>query len=204
MANPVLPLDGIWGDRGLFRPTLIPNFDRSQLINGSTTHMSPAAFAAANPRTAATVQATVGGTAGTGDVATITLTYGSQTITKSYTLTGTDTTATTAEELAELFNADPVVRGQDIYVQAIASVLTFNWGGPVGNNVVASQSATGSLTITLSPSNGVFSGGAGPIYAAKNFNFTYNGTTMSFYYGEPYVLGADLVSKMVTQGMPIV
>lgn len=206
MANPVLPLDGNFGVRGLYRPTLIPNFDRNQLINGATTHMSPAAFAAANPRVAATVVATASGTPATGDTVALTLTFGSQSFSHTYTVGASDTLDTIADGVANLFNSDPAVRGQDIYAGTDAAVITFNWGGPIGNTAVASVTVTttGSLAVAFTPSNGDFSGGSGPIYIGKNFNFTYNGSTMAFYYGEPYQLSQDLVNKMVTQGMPIV
>ena len=60
-------------------------------------------------------------------------------------------------------------------------------------------------TVTFSPTNGVLSGGTGPVFATNNFEFApANGGISAFFYGQPYDLGYDVIKQMVTQGMPIV
>lgn len=60
-------------------------------------------------------------------------------------------------------------------------------------------------TVTFTPSNGVMSGGTGPVVATNNFEFApAAGGISAFYYGQPYQVGYEVLQQMVAQGMPII
>ncbi len=205
------------GTPGIFdprNPTLLPNFNRP-VASGSGTlgYQSPASFLASNPRTDATATATIGGTVTAADTITLTVTLatlpgGVQSVTYAA-ITG-DTTETIAEALATLVNENAAFQNANIYAvlggEAAPSAITVHANGPVGNFAVLSYTLSGSATetVTISPSNGALSGGSGPIFAANNFEWGQNGTLSAFFSGQPYLLGLDVITAMVAQGMPIV
>lgn len=190
-------------------PTLIPNFDRGVASGrGTVGLMSPQAYLAANPRVNATATVTLGGTVAASDVTTVTVTHAQLpggALTESYTATGSDTLATIAEELASLFTTalDGLSNPVALEVVPVGAVLTFNWQGPVGNLAVVSATVQGSMTATLNPVSGDLTGGSGPVLAYSNFTFFYRNVSANYWDGQPYSMATDLVSKMVTQGMPI-
>ena len=200
-------------------PTLIPNFYGSSMsLRGTLDAKSPAKFAADNPRATSTALVAVGGTVSTGNTVTLTLTQAqlpSGAITYTYTCVASDTIQSVAEELISGLNAAVRTAGGSALVSAIyftagagsttlEAEVVVNWDGPMGNFAVLSGTPSGSITLTFTPSGGHLVSGSGPVFAANNFNFSYNGTTLVFYYGKPYQLGNDLLAKLAAQDMPVV
>jgi hypothetical protein len=201
-----LPYQGKVGVYDNFNPTLLPNFNKNVMQgNGGLAAMSPAAYAAANPQTPATKAITVGGTAAAGNTPAITLTspqLPGGAITGTYTAIAGDVPADVAEGLASALQAALLSAGvANVEVQSLEAAVNITWPGPAGNSVAVSVTTSGSITLTGA---GNMSGGAGPVYAAGNFNFSWNGSTMSFFFGQYYNLGADLVAALVAADMPIV
>lgn len=205
------------GTPGIFdprNPTLLPNFNRPVASgNGTLGYQSPASFLAANPRADATASATIGGTVTTGDTITLkvtlaTLSGGSNSV--AYTAVAGDTVETIAEALANLVTGNGVFQDANIFAEtggeAAPAEVVVHANGPVGNFAVLSYtlSSGATETVTLSPSGGALSGGSGPIFAANNFDWGQNGSVNSFFAGQPYELGYDVITAMVAQGMPIV
>jgi nucleoid-associated protein YgaU len=141
-------------------------------------------------------------------------------VTKTYTLVGADSATTIAAGLVALINADTTLSAANIRASNMAGVITITEPGVIGNSTVVSATITetggGTETCTFTPSNGhmgggtgsttsgTLSGGTGPIIAANNFEFALgNSQVQAFFYGQPYVLGYDVVTAMVDQGMPI-
>lgn len=204
MAN--IPL----GVRGYQDPTLLPNFDPTAMsLRGTLDHVAPADFITEFPRVSASATATIGGTVTAGNTITLTVTSGvisGGSTSVTYTVVSGDTTESIAAELASLLNTNAaLVAAGAVATVSSSEVITLSWPGPVGNSAVLSYTLSGGATetVTLSPANGKLTGGSGPIIPLANFTFTYNAATMSFFYGIPRNVGDDLVSVMVTQGMPI-
>ena len=180
-------------------PTLLPNFSLQSGSNGrGMLKLGPAQFLATYPRVNSTATVTVGGTAASGDVATLTLTnpvwnnpnlgITNGTVSVSYTLTGTDTLESVAEELTTLLNDSAA--GPFILATAIGDVVTISWPGPVGNFTTLAETVTGALTLTLSGSK--LSGGSGPTYVWDNFRWTSRAQVSDYYMGNFYVLSGNL------------
>ncbi len=188
-------------------PTLIPSFDKPVMSAGGTLdHQSPASFLAANPRTDATITATIGGTITAADTVAITLTSGAiagGSITQTYTVGGADTTASIANSLATLFNNSAAAQAENIRATVAGSVITIYVSGPVGNTVVATKTAAGTETVTFSGTGGALTGGTGPVFAVNNFTFHWKGTNTAYWYGQPYIIPTDALAAMAAQGMPI-
>ncbi len=191
-------------------PTLLPNFSLpSGGVKGrGLGKLSPAQFLAQNPRANASATVTVGGTAASGDVATVTLSNpvwknanlgianGSVTIT--YTLGASDTVDSTAEGLASAINESAAA--PFVIATAELGVVAISWPGPVGNFTTLTQSATGALTLTLSA--GTMSGGSGPTYVWDNFDWTARAQVQAYFMGNLYLMSGVLYG-MVQAAAPI-
>ncbi len=214
MALPASGTPGVFDPRN---PTLIPNVHRP--VVGGAPGMptmglkSPASFLADNARADATAAITIGGTATPGDIITLVLTstaLPAGSLSFAYTVASGDTVTTIAEGLAALVNADLTAQAKGIRAYLAGTNLPAKmfvaWPGPIGNFAVISRTLSGgaSVTGTLAPSNGVLSGGSGPVFAGNNFTYSLDGNTQSFYYGNPYVLGLNVITAMVRDNMPIV
>lgn len=190
-------------------PTLLPNFSINAGSNGrGMVKLSPAQFLAANPRVNASATVTVGGTAASGDVATVTLTnpvwknanlgISNGSIAVSYTLGASDTLDSVAEGLASAINQSSAA--PFVVATAELGVLTISWPGPVGNFTTLAQSATGALTLTLSA--GTLSGGSGPTYVWDNFSWTARAQIADYIMGNFYLMSGTLYG-MVQAAQPI-
>lgn len=194
-------------------PTLVPNFDRVAVSGqGSLDHQNPAAFLVANPRVDATVQGTVTGSITNGDVVTITATTGllpGGSANVTYPVVTSDTTTTVAEGIANAINSSAVFQSVGIFAELVGTgtpaAVVVHAGGSLGNFLTMSSSVSGAATEIITWANsGKASGGSGPVFATNNFTFNFaNGGVGAFFYGQPYLLGYDVLSQMVSQGMPI-
>jgi phage tail sheath gpL-like len=210
---PYIPPQGTAGVIPGRDPTLIPNFDRVAVSGqGSLDHQNPAAFLAANPRVDATVQATVTGTITNLDVVTITATTGllpGGAASVTYTVVTADTTTTIAEGIANAINTSSVMQSVGIYATLVGTAtpnaVLVRSNGPCGNFLTMSSSVSGAATEIITWANsGKAAGGSGPVFATNNFNFNFaTGGVGSFFYGQPYILGYDVLLQMIAQGMPI-
>jgi hypothetical protein len=212
---PNIPLQGTPGVFDFRNPTLTPNFDQAVASddNGSgvptVALLSPASVLGANPRAAASAAVTVGGSASTNDVVELTFTHpeiagGAETVKLKVTASMT-TIEQIAEALADAINNDAELGFFGVEATVAADVITVDWGGPVGNSCVLSKVNGSDATLTLNPVTGKLSGGTGPVIAYNNFQFHYNGSTLTFWAGKPYPgLAPDLVGALVAQGQPIV
>jgi hypothetical protein len=176
-------------------------------------------------KTAPTV--VVGGTADAADVLTVTFTAANlpgSPYSVEYTTIITDTTtALAALGLTNAINSDPVLAGAGITGALTSSTIAITV--PVGfGQVRYSESVTGTLTLTVAANptttavttdgqtetvtfgnSGKLASGSGPIFVVDNFTFAGSaGQTQSFWYGQPYVLGFNVLTAMANQGMPIV
>ena len=190
-----------------FNSTVLPNFYQNVQVGNALAEISPAKFNAANPQVPATITATIGGTVAAGNIETLTLTQGQLPggfITGTYDAVSGDSTADVAEGLATAFQ-DALIAANivNIAVTSVEAVVTVSWRGPMGNFATLTSTEQGAVTITI-PNAGVLTGGSGPVYAANNFNFQHNGSTLAFFYGRYYNLGGDLLAQMAAQDMPVV
>jgi hypothetical protein len=202
-----LPYQGTPGVYDTRNPTLLPQFYKPVQQGATISMHSPAGYAKLLPRAAASLTVTVGGTVASGNVSTITVTQAQLTtgvITASYTAGASDGTTQVAEGLASALQTLFYANSIDGIVTASESVITINWNGPTGNYAVVTVAPGALITLTRNPSSGKMAGGSGPVYAANNFNFTYNNVVMSFFYGQPYSLGLDLVAVLIAADMPVV
>lgn len=199
-------------------PTLIPNFFGSVVnLDGTMSAKSPADMVAANPRTLATATLTIGGTITAADTVTMTLTQ-SQLPSGSESVTHTVITAETVQDVAESLSSqlNQALRAAGVASAIYATtgydtvaheaIVTVNWEGPLGNTAVltATKSGGASENVTVAPSGGELTGGGGVAFAAANFNYSYNGVLMSFYYGKAYQLDTELLAQMAADDEPIV
>ncbi|HTI81747.1 MAG TPA: hypothetical protein VL614_14965 [Acetobacteraceae bacterium] len=209
---PYLPPQGTPGILNQANPTLIPNFDRSVAGAGGTVdHQSPAAFLQNNPRVDALGTITVGGSITNGDTVTLTTTLptlagGSAAVT--YPVVTADTTTTVAEGILDAINNSAALQAAGIFAEmsgtGAPTAVVVHANGPIGNMVTLSASVSGGNTETLTFSNGgTLAGGSGPVFATNNFNWGSGGEVLSFFYGQPYQLGYDVLTQMINQGMPI-
>lgn len=147
-------------------------------------------------------------------------------LTVSYTTQALDTTALMAAGLAAAIAANPVLAGLGISATSSTSTVSISgFGGPNGQ-VRLTTSVTGAgtetltpttpptdtatlgtaatETITFAPTTGKLSGGTGPVLAASNFTFSFNGAVQAFFYGQPYTLDYPYLTALVTGQEPIV
>ncbi len=190
-------------------PTLLPNFSINAGSNGrGMLKLSPAQFLLANPRVSASATATVGGTAASGDIVTVTLSnpiwknpnlgISGGSVTVTYTLGASDTLDSVAEGLASAINSSAAA--PFVVATAELAVLTISWPGPVGNFTTISQTVTGAITLTLSA--GTLSGGAGPTYVWDNFRWTARSQVSDYMMGNFYLMSGVLYG-MVQAAQPI-
>lgn len=203
-----LPLHGSTSGNSFRNPILIPDFDQPVAANGVVGLMSPSQLVASNPRVAATESFVVGGTIATGDTISLEIANGvlpNGSVTVSYTTVAGDTLTSIAAELVNAVNTNATLQAYGIIAEnggeAAPDEVILAHPGTVGNFTTFTASSTGSETFT--PATGALTGGSGPIIAVNNFNFSYNGSTMSFFYGHVYNLAYSLIQLMVEQGMPI-
>lgn len=206
-----IPLRGLRTRLDTQNPTLIPNMDLVVSSGrGTLDVMDPSDFLSRFPRTAGTVNATLGGTVTTGDTITLTVALGTisgGSASWSYTTVSGDTLETIAEELAAVVNASQTAQSYGISAAtggaAAPDRLVLSMAGPVANAATISYTSPGTETVTLSPSNGAFVGGAGPIIPLKNFKFSHRGVILNFWYGQPVNVGSNLAAAMAAQGAPV-
>lgn len=190
-------------------PTLLPNFSIPTGSNGrGMVKMSPGQYAAANPRVNASATVTVGGTAASGDTATVTMTHpvwknanlgiANGSIAVTYTLTASDTIETVAEALASAINTSAAA--PFVVATAEGAVLTLSWPGPVGNYLTVATTPSGALTLTTSA--GTLSGGSGPVYVWDNFDWTARGQVGKYFMGNLYMMSGTL-GGMVQGAQPV-
>lgn len=207
----LLPPAGRPGQFDQLSPTLIPNFDRSVVnSDGGVDHQNPALYLQNNPRVDATGLVTIGGTVTTGDTVSLTITSGilpGGFATVTYTTVAGDTTTTIAEGLADLVNdsatlEDAGIRA-DLKGSGTPNAFIIHQSGPIGNATTMTGAVSSGGTETITPVSPL-TGGSGPVMCVNNFEWHSDGDTMYFLYGQPYVLDNILLTKMVTQGMPII
>lgn len=192
-GSPLFPLQGTPGVADFRNPTLVPNFYRP-VANGNTLDLdSPATYLAANVRADATMTATIGGSATSGDVVAISVTnpvfggtpYGNLVpaqIGHVFTVGVSDTLDTIADGLADLFNNDALAQQAGLRADVVGAVITFHWNGPIGN-LSGGTSGVSPQTVTV---GGSTSGGdklnvtfTGPAFAAQGGSYTVTYTTVS-------------------------
>lgn len=202
-------------------PQILPTFD--PISNGvgpgssavSIGSLPPDVFLKQFPRVPSTTagKVTVGGTVASGDIATIIFSNnvfpatGSfaavAPVSVSYTLTGTDTTSTTAGFLAAAINANTTLQQFGFYATAdeTASVVNIFQQSSVGSFTTLTESATGALTLTV---NTQIAGGSGPIIPLFNFEFDFGTYNLTYFMkGIPQNLGYTQVAALVNAGYPI-
>lgn len=172
--------------------------------------------------------ATVGGTLTVGDVLSITVANAvlpGGSVTVSYTTVAGDTTATMATALFNAINSNiALIAANIVAANGTPSVVSIAYPSNIGA-VTFSKNVTGSATetITLSATatetiavgttatetvaianSGVFSGGTGAVFPVKNMTMQYRGTSILLWYGKPKLLDYQLLSAVVSQGIPVV
>jgi hypothetical protein len=170
--------------------------------------------------------ATITGAVAAGDVLNLIFTAaylpgGSHTV--SHTALIGETTTTLATNLANAINADGVMIEAGITASGTANVvdafyyaasgqIRFSASVSIGAETVTwTATPTETLTVTslatevfTIANGGVFTGGAGPVYAVGNFSWAQSGGPIEdFQYGKGYVLSYDYLSALVNQGQPI-
>jgi hypothetical protein len=174
--------------------------------------------------------ATITGSVAAGDIINLVFTGTGITgspVTVSYTALLADTTTSVAVGLAAAINANAAL--STVGISATNTTNVVNVAGMGGNTngqvritssvspgsetvtITTAPTTTSTLgtaateTVTFAPTSGVMSGGTGPIFAANNFEFAPAiGGVSAFFYGQPYLIGYDVLIQMVAQGMPIV
>lgn len=210
---PPLPGAGLPAVVSTSNPTLLPNFDPAVASAGGTLdYINPYKFAQSNPRSNATATITVSDTAiNSGDTLSVAVTNnilkpinaGSNTVTVTVTVGGSDTATTLAEKIAKALNDNSVLQQFGAFADAAAAVVTLTWPGPIGNFSTVAGSHSGGATESLSPSSQSMSGGAGWIMPYDNFTFQFGTSAMQFWIGKPVILDYTSLSLLVSQAQPI-
>ena len=175
------------------------------IVRGQIISESPSAFLTRNARAFASCTATIAGSIANLDQIRLNLNLAALSggkITKTITLTGTDTVSSAAQKMAKAINDDTVLQGYGCYANSLLGVVTVYWPGLLGNHVTLTQSVpVGSETITLGAS-GVFSGGTGPIIPFNSFRFEMpkTGQFFTFEAGVPQIVGANVVRALALAG----
>jgi len=187
---------------GTQNPTLLPNFYRPFVKNGSMDLTnSPELAKDLGAGVPSEGSVTFGGTASGGTV-TLTIANGVLTpsVTLSYAPTSSDTVETIAAMFAGLINSNPVLRSFGFWGDdnGLGELKVFQ-RGPVGNFTTLSASTTGAQTFTIVQ----MTGGSGPVVPLSNFTFAHNGTYNDYYYALPYAVNYHQLSEMVAQGIPV-
>lgn len=207
-----MPVRGSLGPLDTQNPMLQPLMDVSSSSgSGTLDYMSPAKYLATYPRVDATTNITVGGTVATGDTFALvftggTLPGGSYT-TATYTAVSADTAATMAGQIQSMVASDTILTGAGIVAEMTGAAtpdrVNIFAPGPIGNTLTMSVvQTTGSVTYTLA-NGGVMTGGSGPVIPTAAFSYSYNGVTINFLYGQPRLIGADMMAQLVAQRRPI-
>src|ERR1700678_2015943 len=193
-------------------PTLLPNFDQPVVgANGEVGLQSPAVFLANNPRVAATGSLTVTGSLTAGDTLTVSVALGTfpgASASASYVTVAGDPPTTMAEGIANAINNTSALVAAGFSAglggEGEAAEVVVSGPGTVGNLGTLSATVSGTTETITVANSGAFAGGSGPVIATNNFSFGYNGQLQDYQYGKPYLLGFDLITQMVNQGMPII
>lgn len=146
-------------------------------------------------------------------------------VTISHTALLGETTTTLATNLAAAINANAALSNAGIAATSSTNVISVTgFGGNTNGQVRLTQSVSpGSETITITTAptttstlstaatetitfsnSGAMAGGTGPVFATNNFEFSRGSQVSAFFYGQPYDLPYELLSDMVSQGMPLV
>lgn len=204
-------------------PQLIPSMDFPSSSAGAAgvssptlDVLAPSKYLSTFPRTDATVTLTVGGTITNGN--TVILTFSNAIIPvigaqgpdtyspPTYTVVTADTTATVADGIMNIINLDPNLQALGVYATkggtSLPLQVVIRQSGPIGNFTTVSAAVTGTITATMGNA-GVMAGGAGPIIPIADFKMAYNGTVQNFWYAKPQNVGSDMLSAMITAGVPI-
>ena len=173
-----------------------------------------------------TPTATITGTVATGDILNLVFDADylpGDTHTVSHTALLGETTTTLATNLAAAINADAVMVEAGITATSATNVIMIGYQAAAGQLRFSESVSPGSETITWTTAptetltlasdatetvtfsnDGVLSGGAGPVYATSNFEWSRHSSVQSFWYGKPYLLDYSYLTELVNQGQPIV
>lgn len=156
----------------------------------------------------------VAGTITTGDMLTATFTNSKESAwpsAGSYVTIGGDNTTLAATGLKSAINANTTLTAQGVAAVSNGSTITITQPGTIANTTTITGTVGGAATetLTVTPGGGVMTGGtgtwsgkltggSGPVIAATNFRYSYNGQTSSFWFGKPYTgLGDAMVAAIV-------
>lgn len=156
------------------------------------------------PRTFASATVTITGSVATSDVLHLTFTLpalpGGAVVVIATAGAG-DTVITLAQRLAAAICNNPALQSYGAYATSLGGVVTIRWPGPLGNNVVLSQSVTpGSEVETIS---GQLTGGSGPVIPFNTFRFQYHKHLFEFQANRPVSLPGSVVAALAHSGSPI-
>ncbi len=185
-------------------PTLIPNFGTPIVKNGVLTLENGGGIESdLGGNTKASGSITIAGTVASGNTITVTVANGvlpGGSVAVSYTLSGTDTLATAAAELALLLNSNATLSqyGWSFGTNGLGEVLCYQ-RGPVGNFSTLSATTTGAETFTIVQ----MSGGAGVVVPLANFTFSFNNSMSNYWYGKPVPMSYLMLKNAVAQGAPL-
>lgn len=184
----------------------LPILQPKSLVNGMLISEPDSKFLTRNPRAFASATITVAGSISNSDQLKVDVNLPALSggkISKTITLTGSDTVSSAAQKLAKALNDDTVLQSYGAYANSLLGVVTFFWPGQLGNNVTLTQSVpVGAETITLGNA-GVLAGGTGPIIPFNTFNFEKAGHFTSYQAGKPKIVGANVVKSLAAAGKPI-
>lgn len=190
------------------KSNVLPNLNQSVVVGKNqvkSMNAEDAQALASNARTNGTIDITVAGTVGDGDVATVTFTHALLSGgVNAYAVTAASDTATTvAAKLAALINADAELAKFGVYASNAAGVLTIKWPGPVATLNTITVGVSGGVTLTRNPTSGKFTGGAGAIIPTKSFVYMHNNAPRSYKKDFPVVVTAKELADLVRDLQPI-
>jgi hypothetical protein len=191
----------------------MPQFAEPNIVAGTgigqVQALSPSDFLAANPRVPGTVAITVAGTITNNDPITVNVKApyinGGVAVPVAVTALTGDSTATLAEKIAKAINDNAILDNFGVYADAVSNVVTLSCPGPMSAGLLLTTAVGGSATETLamSPSNGIPTGGSGPVIPYQTFPYAFQGSIIEFRVGVPKLVSAALAAALVADGQQV-
>lgn len=185
--------------------SVLPDLKEGVIVGGSETLQDKAGFLALYPRSIGSGTITVTGTITNLDTYTITFTSGlfaggSLSITAA--VVTADTLTTLAAKVVNAINGNATLQGLGVYATSSGAVVTINWPGPIGNQIIISVGSApgGTETATIVQ----ITGGAGPVIPQKDFNYVYAGGLQKFRFDHPKNVALDFLKVLLRDGVAII
>jgi hypothetical protein len=185
--------------------SVLPDLREGVVVNGSETLQDEAGFLALFPRVNGSGTITVTGTITNLDTYTVTFAAGlfsGGSLAVTAAVVTADTLTTLAQKVVNAINGNSTLQGLGVFATSAGAVVTINWPGPIGNQIVISVGSApgGTETATIIQ----ITGGSGPVIPQKDFNYSYAGGLQRFRENHPKNVALDFLKVLVRDGVAII